>query len=188
MMIAFIMPCNFLNFKKTIVLSHFCQTVIKRMNTLAVMIINYLTELTLMIADQNTNLSINIGYIIIINMKIGVIGSRNFRNLDRVRFEVQSLILKYPGCEIISGGAKGVDKTAERACKDFEHKATIFPPDFSKGIPACYHIRNDQIIEASDKIIAFYNGYSPGTKSVINKCLERRKHIEVIFDEPVTLF
>lgn len=121
-------------------------------------------------------------------MKIGVIGSRSFRNLDRVRFEVQSLILKHPGCEIVSGGAKGVDKTAEQACKEFEKEPKIFPPDFSKGIPACYHIRNNQIIEYSDKIVAFWNGYSPGTKSVIEKCIERRKHIEIIFDQPVSLF
>lgn len=45
---------------------------------------------------------------------MGIVGSREFPHLDDVRAFVHSLVEKYPQAVIVSGGAKGVDTTAEQ--------------------------------------------------------------------------
>lgn len=52
MMITFIPVCNYLKLKPALNLPHFNKSIIERINTLAVMVIDYLTKLALMIADH----------------------------------------------------------------------------------------------------------------------------------------
>lgn len=119
-------------------------------------------------------------------MNIGIIGSREFKHLEKVHAYL--LTIKNSNCDlsgitIISGGAKGVDWEAIRFANKLGFHIKEIIPDFSSGYDVMqYHLRNDKIIEQSDKIVAFWDGSSRGTKSVIDKCLQRRKNIEVIFD------
>lgn len=84
---------------------------------------------------------------------------------------------------IVSGGAVGVDKRAAYRARELGLEVEEELPDFSDGYDVGeYHRRNDRIIEKCDKIIVFWNGTSRGSYSVIQKCLQRRKHVEVIFD------
>lgn len=112
--------------------------------------------------------------------KLGVIGSRNITN--------KSLIYNFLDnyyeltAEYISGGAKGVDSIVEQWCKDKNRKITIIKPDYkkypSKVAPI---IRNKEIVNESNKIIAFWDGESKGTKSVIDYCKKINKNIEIIY-------
>lgn len=120
-------------------------------------------------------------------MIIAIIGSRGFKDMSKLEHKIQDI--RYGGYNpneitIISGGANGVDKTAIWLAEKFGLKTNDkdYLPDFKQGIPACYHIRNDKIINDAHRIIAFWDGKSPGTKSVIEKALARRKDVEVVFD------
>lgn len=44
---------------------------------------------------------------------VGIVGSRDFPELSRVRSFVQALARKHPGAIVVSGGARGVDRVAE---------------------------------------------------------------------------
>lgn len=50
-------------------------------------------------------------------MIVAVVGSRNYPNLNDVREYVRKIAEKHPDAVIVSGGAKGVDRTAENAAK-----------------------------------------------------------------------
>lgn len=97
-------------------------------------------------------------------MKIAIIGSRTLNNIDIKQYLPQSCT------EIVSGGAKGIDtKGAEYAIAN-NLKLTEFLPDYkryNKGAPL---IRNKQIVDYADTVIAFWDGKSKGTLSVINYC------------------
>lgn len=119
-------------------------------------------------------------------MRIAIIGSRNFKDLARItECLVRIKNSMHEDITIISGGALGVDQHAieQAAIMGFKTNDDDYLPDLRMGIPACYHIRNDKLIADADKVIAFWDGASKGTESVINKCLKKRKNIEVIFDK-----
>ncbi len=113
-------------------------------------------------------------------MKLAIIGSRDFTNYPMVFDEA----VKFEPTEIISGGAKGADTLAERFAREQNLPAIIFLPKFKtdpqiKYHPSYYHIRNREIVDYADHILAFMSPGSKGTKSAV-------KYAESI-GKPVTL-
>ena len=97
-------------------------------------------------------------------MRIAVIGSRNL--------EVKNLG-EYLPCEcdeIVSGGAKGVDTSAANFARESGIRLTEFLPDYEKYGRAAPIVRNREIVDYADIVIAFWDGESRGTLSVIKYC------------------
>lgn len=68
---------------------------------------------------------------------------------------------------ILSGGAKGVDTLAEEYADRHGLKKMILLPDyelFGKGAPL---IRDRQIVDNADLVVAIWDGNSPGTRYTI---------------------
>ena len=55
-----------------------------------------------------------------------------------------------------------------------------FPPDPSVPSPQRFHLRNDQMLDRADLVLAFHDGESRGTASVIAKARKRGITVEVI--------
>ena len=107
-------------------------------------------------------------------MKIAIIGSRDLRVCDLENYLPDGVD------EIVSGGAKGIDSDAEAYANANGIKITVFLPDYSiykRGAPI---VRNKQIADYADEVIAFWNGRSKGTKSVIDYCEKISKKVTVI--------
>ena len=97
-------------------------------------------------------------------MRIAIIGSRNLvvNNLGEYLPE---------GCnEIVSGGAKGIDTSAAIFARENGIRLTEFLPDYEKYGRAAPIVRNRQIVDYADSVIAFWDGESRGTLSVIKYC------------------
>lgn len=110
-------------------------------------------------------------------MILGVVGSRQGISRERV-FAVLDRELK-DVMTIISGGAPGVDTyAAEWAAKNKVKCIVIRPINPSNKLD--YLFRNVEIISMSDKIIAFWDQKSRGTKFIIDYAKARSKNIEVI--------
>lgn len=120
-------------------------------------------------------------------MNIAIVGSRWYAEYDTIKKYVLSKIdINDVDC-IISGGANGVDRMAEKLAKELKIKTKIFFPDWKKYGKAAGLIRNKDIIESSDVVFAFWDGESRGTKSSIeiaekmNKKLYIYKSINIPF-------
>jgi len=89
--------------------------------------------------------------------KIIIIGSRR-RNTadDYIRIKKQFFAIYRKGDIIVSGGCKkGGDKFAERIALSFNIPKRIFKPDLKKyGSPAAFFIRNTEVAEFGDEMIA----------------------------------
>jgi hypothetical protein len=102
---------------------------------------------------------------------LGVVGSRTFndyelckKTLDKI---VKKLLNKHEQIIIVSGGANGADSLAKKYAKEHKIKIIEFLPNWDKHGKAAGFIRNKDIIEKSDILVAFWDGKSAGTLSSI---------------------
>lgn len=111
-------------------------------------------------------------------MKIAIVGSREYPNLNQVVKYVESLP---KDTEIISGGARGVDKIAEVTAKRLGLRTSIFLADWDKGLCAGFQ-RNWDIVRACDILVAFWDGKSRGTEHSIS--IGKALHKDVVIYGP----
>ena len=118
-------------------------------------------------------------------MKIAVVGSREFKE-EGLILDILSSELT-PGDTLISGGARGVDTFAEEALSainqgyapDGQISKHIFKPDWDKYGKRAGFLRNELIINEADKVIAFWDGESKGTKHSIDLAIKAGKPIDI---------
>ena len=100
-------------------------------------------------------------------MKVAVIGSRGLQ-VDHLEDYLPEGVT-----EIVSGGARGVDTYARNYALRHGLKLTEFLPEYSRYGRGAPLRRNITIIEYADLVLAFWDGKSRGTKSVIDNCKKR---------------
>ena len=107
-------------------------------------------------------------------MRIAIIGSRGLHVVDLEKYLPEDVT------EIVSGGAKGVDSDAEHYARENGLKMTVFLPDYARYGRGAPIRRNEQIVDHADEVIAFWDGASRGTLSVIKYCEKMGKKISVV--------
>lgn len=113
-------------------------------------------------------------------MKIAIVGSRDYPNLKDVDRYFESHIPKHPDTIIISGGARGVDTRAAELAQKYDLGLVTYIPDWNQFGRKAGMIRNSLIVELADKVVAFWDEESRGTKDTIDKTLKAGKDLEVI--------
>jgi len=111
-------------------------------------------------------------------MKIAIIGSRGFCDYEKLcnimNFYSDKASL------IISGGAKGADLLGERWANENNIPTKIFLPDWNTHGKSAGFIRNKDIVENADLVIAFWDEVSKGTKHSIDLAIKSNKQLLVI--------
>lgn len=100
-------------------------------------------------------------------MKVAVIGSRGLKIDDLGKY------LPEETDEIVSGGAIGVDRCAREYAKAHGIKLTEFLPDYESHSRRAPLLRNLQIIDYADLVLAFWDEKSRGTLFVIENCKKK---------------
>ena len=95
--------------------------------------------------------------------KIGIVGSRSFDDYELLK----SVLDEYPPFTVVSGGAEGTDTLVERYADEKGYGKLIFPALWKKYGKKAGPIRNKQIVNESDQIIAFWDGTSKGAQNII---------------------
>ena len=106
-------------------------------------------------------------------MKTAVIGSRKLMITNLEDY------LPADTTEIVSGGATGIDACAKHFSLAHNIPYTEYLPDYSRYGRAAPIVRNRQIVDRADRVIAFWDGTSRGTRSVIDYCRKIGKPITV---------
>jgi hypothetical protein len=107
---------------------------------------------------------------------IAVIGSRTFNDYSVLK----SILDEEEPDLIVSGGAKGADLLAKRYSVENNIPIKEFLPDYKSYGKAAPIIRNKEIVNASDKVIAFWDGSSKGTQFTINYAEKYGKPFRII--------
>lgn len=111
-------------------------------------------------------------------MKVAVIGSRTFTDKKLLEEELDKLNIEL----LISGGAQGADTLAENYARERNIPVLIFKPDYhrhGKGGPL---VRNKEIVNHAEIIVAFWDKKSRGTKFTVDYAKNKQLPvIQVIF-------
>lgn len=117
-------------------------------------------------------------------MKVIVAGSRTLGHDIKQIERIQSVLRHSPFeiDELVHGGAKGVDSVAENVFSMVREnpEITCFEPDWGEYGDSAGPIRNREMAEYSDALIAFWDGESAGTRDMINKALDNGLDVHVV--------
>jgi len=118
-------------------------------------------------------------------INLAVVGSRNFTDYDTVCMGIiETLDLWKIGINqvssIISGGATGVDSSAEIFSKYFDIKFVVFEAEWSKYGKSAGPKRNSLIVKNATHVIAFVTEDSVGTLDTIRKARESNLTINIV--------
>ena len=110
-------------------------------------------------------------------MKYAIVGSRKLGNIALERY------IPKDASEIVTGGAVGVDSVAADYARAAGLELTLFLPEYERYGRAAPIVRNKRIVDYADEVIAFWNGCSKGTLSVINYAKKTGKPCKIILCE-----
>lgn len=113
-------------------------------------------------------------------MRLAIVGSRDFTDYSKLEKTLIDLDIFDEITEIVSGGARGADKLAERFASEYLIKFTEYPALWTKHGKAAGFIRNQQIVARCDQLIAFWDHESKGTKHSIKLAQEQDKLLKVV--------
>lgn len=101
-----------------------------------------------------------------------VTGSRTINNID---------ISQYLGnvTHILTGGAMGVDTLAIKYAEENKILHTEIKPDYNKYGKAAPVIRDKEMVNIAERVIAIWDGKSKGTKHTIDFAKKRGIPIEI---------
>ena len=103
---------------------------------------------------------------------VAIVGSRNWTDHEMVRDYVYSLD---EADGVVTGGARGVDQFAEIYARERGLTVIVFQADWNQHGRRAGMIRNHDIVEKCNRLVAFWDGVSPGTAHSVRLAREADK-------------
>jgi hypothetical protein len=110
-------------------------------------------------------------------VRVAIVGSRDYPHRARVK---QYVVLLPSDTIVVSGGARGPDTWAVEAATARGMYPLVYRADWENLGRRAGFMRNQQIVETADRIVAFWDGESKGTKHTIDLARKAGKSVEVI--------
>lgn len=111
-------------------------------------------------------------------MKVIIAGSRGFNNYDLLAKTLDEM--KVSITEVVCGNAKGPDTYGKIWANSRGIPVKMFYPDWRQYGKAAGMIRNHEMGDYGDYLIAFWDGESHGTKDMIDYMSKLKKNGRVI--------
>lgn len=99
-------------------------------------------------------------------MKTIIAGSRNFT--DEYELVVSMPLVPWDITEVVSGGARGADILGETWADTHNIPVKRFIPEWDTYGKAAGHMRNRDMAEYAEALVAFWDGWSAGTRNMID--------------------
>lgn len=112
-------------------------------------------------------------------LKVIVAGSRTFHDYEYLAKELDIRIPPFIE-EIVSGDAEGPDKMGAKWAEEHRYPVKHFPAQWDKYGKSAGMIRNHEMGDYADSLIAFWDGKSRGTRDMIEYMRKQNKYVEVV--------
>ena len=100
-------------------------------------------------------------------MRVIIAGSREITDRELLEASVEDSDFQIT--EVVSGGAKGVDRLGEKYARKEDISITRFPAHWNRYGRRAGPIRNSEMAEYADALIAIWDGQSPGTRDMLRQ-------------------
>lgn len=111
---------------------------------------------------------------------LAIVGSRTFSDYSLLCEEIDKLRMTINITRVVSGGARGADFLGEKYAKEKNIPIVILRANWSKYGKRAGVLRNGDIVKMSDRVIAFWDGKSRGTKNTIELAEKHGKPSHVV--------
>jgi hypothetical protein len=101
-------------------------------------------------------------------MKVIIAGSRTFTDYSLLVSKCDEILKDYTDITIVSGNARGTDKLGEKYGYSKDYNVKIFPANWQLYGKSAGMIRNKEMADYGNMLIAFWDGVSNGTRNMIN--------------------
>lgn len=105
-------------------------------------------------------------------MKCIIAGSRT-ATIEQVIEALETCPFTSEITEVVSGGARGADSYGELIAEEFNTPVKRFLAEWEKYGRGAGHIRNQQMAEYAESLIAIWDGNSPGTSNMIEQAKKK---------------
>jgi hypothetical protein len=110
-------------------------------------------------------------------MRVIIAGSRHCKDLNILKLAISNS--PFDITEVVSGGAKGVDTMGEEWAKRNGIPVKIFPANWSKYGRGAGPIRNAEMANYADALIAIAYSGSRGTRNMIQHAMNKGLEVHV---------
>lgn len=117
-------------------------------------------------------------------LKLIIAGSRCFANYTLLNETLTKLLANYTDLpqqiEVVSGHALGADRLGEIWAERHNVKVVSFPAKWQLHGKRAGYLRNIEMAEYADALVAFWDGQSKGTKHMIDIAKSKNLQVRVI--------
>lgn len=116
------------------------------------------------------------------DFRLIVAGSREFFNYDDVAKVIDKMIVNKKQTHnivIVSGGAQGPDTLGRAYAIRNGYRVELYKADWDGIGKSAGYRRNEQMRDASDALLAFWDGKSKGTRHMIESMLAVEKPVRI---------
>lgn len=116
-------------------------------------------------------------------LRIIVAGGRDFNNYELLKRTVNQFISDNSEVDpyIVCGRARGADTLGEKFAREYNYRICYFPANWDTYGKSAGFVRNVEMAENADALVAFWDGKSSGTKHMIETA--RKYGLKVLVQE-----
>ena len=113
--------------------------------------------------------------------RVIIAGGRDFGDYELLYRKLDTYLgNKMPNVQIVSGLARGADTLGLRYAQDHNLDTARFPAEWDRWGRGAGYIRNREMADNADALIAFWDGRSKGTKHMIDLAVEKGLLVKVV--------
>ncbi len=112
--------------------------------------------------------------------RVIIAGGRDFSDYNLLKETMDYLLSNIKeDIVVVCGMANGADTLGERYAKERGYEVLYFPADWKKYGKAAGYIRNEEMARHADALVAFWDGKSRGTKSMIGLARKYKLRVRI---------
>lgn len=115
--------------------------------------------------------------------RVIIAGSRSFNDYKLLQSKCDKIlqnIQKEHNIIIVSGTARGADRLGERYAQERQYQVERYPADWKRFSLSAGPIRNREMADHADALIAFWDGISRGTTNMIRTAQKGGLSVRII--------